>query len=109
MAALQITVNGTAQNVARLVSLSATMVTTSSIAPPNFTSNITNLVTLDNPVISATESLTNGFKFFENNIIRLVETPTPISTVVHLQSGVASPRATTGVDGGAPVSKESWE
>ena len=109
MAALQITVNGTAQNVARLVSLSAPMVTTSSIAPPNFTSNITNLVTLDNPVISATESLTNGFKFFENNIIRLVETPTPISTVVHLQSGVASPRAPTGGGGGAPVSKESWK
>ena len=109
MAALQITVNGTAQNVARLVSLSAPMVTTSSIAPPNFTSNITNLVTLDNPVISATESLTNGFKFFENNIVRLVETPTPMSTVVHLQSGVASPRAPTGGGGGEPVSKESWE
>ena len=109
MAALQITVNGTAQNVARLVSLSAPMVTTSSITPPNFMSNITNLVTLDNPVISATESLTNGFNFFQNNIVRLVETPTPITTVVHLQSGVASPRAPTGGGGGAPVSKESWE
>ncbi len=108
MAALQITVNGTAQNVARLVSLSAPMSAPSSIATPNFMSNITNLVTLDSPVISATESLTNGFKFFENNIVRLVETPTPITTVVHLQSGVASPRATTG-SGGAPVSKESWE
>ena len=109
MAALQITVNGTAQNVARLVSLSAPMSAPSSIATPNFTSNITNLVTLDNPVISATESLTNGFKFFENNIIRLVDTPAPITTVVHLQSGVASPRATTGGGGGEPVSKESWE
>lgn len=109
MAALQITVNGTAQNVARLVSLSAPMSSPSNIAMPNFTSNITNLVSLDNPVISATESLTNGFKFFENNIVHLVETPTPITTIVHLQSGVASPRATTGGGGGEPVSKESWE
>ena len=108
MAALQITVNGTAQNVARLVSLSDPMTAPSSVTPPNFISGITNLVTLDNPVISAAESLTNGFKFFENNIVRLVETSTPMTTVVHLQSGVASPRAPTG-GGGEPVSKESWE
>lgn len=109
MAALQITVNGTAQNVARLVSLSDPMAAPSSVTLPNFISGITNLITLDNPVISATESLTNGFKFFENNIVHLVETPTPITTVVHLQSGVASPRAQTGGAPAAPTSKESWE
>lgn len=98
MAALQITVSGTAQNVARLISLSTPMAAPGSITTPNFISAFTNLITMDNPVISAAASLTNGSKFFENNITKLV-----------VVEGFGTSPAGGGGGASEPVSKESWE
>lgn len=110
MAALQIQVSGVAQNVARLISVeSPTTAPTTLSSTTNFISNVTNLITVDNPVVSASSVLVNGNKFFENNITNLVEVTAPDLSVVHLQSGVASPRAQTGGAPAAPTSKESWE
>lgn len=97
MAALQITVGGTAQNVARLISLSAPVAAPSSITTPNFISAFTTLIDVDNPVISAAASLTNGSKFLENNITKLVV----------VEGFGTSPG--TGGGSSEPVSKESWE
>jgi len=108
MAALQIQVSGVAQNVARLISVESPITAPTTLSSTtNFISSVTNLITVDNPVVSPTSVLINGNKFFENNITRLVEIPSPNLNIVHLEGGVASPRATTG--GGTPVSKESWE
>ena len=98
MAALQITVNGTAQNVARLISLSPPVTTPSSITTPNFISAFTTLIDVDNPVISAAASLTNGSKFLENNITNLV-----------VVQGFGTSPGTGGGGSSEPVSKESWE
>jgi len=110
MAALQMTVSGTAQDVANLV------VTTTPVSSPTFLqgatffgNNVTNLVVTSDPVTSPEFLQIDGGKLFEENITNLVEVTAPYLDIVHLQGGVASPRAQTGGGASEPVSKESWE
>lgn len=98
MAALQMTVSGTAQDVNNLI------VTTTPVSSPVFLqgatffgNNVTNLVATSDPVTSPEFLQIDGGKFFEENITNLVI----------IEGFGTSP----GTGGGAsePVSKESWE
>ena len=111
MAALQMTVSGTAQDVDNLI------VTTTPVSSPTFlqgatflANNVTSLISTSDPVTSPEFLQIDGGKLFEENINRLVEVSAPKLDIVHIQSGVASPLAPTGGGGSSePVSKESWE
>ena len=109
MAALQMTVSGTAQDVDNLI------VTTTPVSSPTFLqgatffgNNVTNLTVANNSIAGVDFLQIDGGKLFEENINRLVEVSAPECDIVHVQSGVASPLAPTGGTS-EPVSKESWE
>ena len=109
MAALQMTVSGSAQNVNNLI------ITTTPVSTPTFLqgatflgNNVTNLTVANNSVAEIDFLQIDGGKLFEENINRLVEVSAPECDIVHVQSGVASPLAPTGGTS-EPVSKESWE
>lgn len=99
MAALQMTVSGTTQDVDNLV------VTTTPVSSPVFLegatffgNNVTNLVTTSDPVTSPEFLQIDGGKFFEENITNLV-----------VIQGFGSSPSSGGGGVSEPVSKESWE
>ena len=109
MAALQMTVSGSAQDVNNLI------ITTTQMSTPTFLqgatfleNNVTNLTAANNSIAEVDFLQIDGGKLFEENINRLVEVSAPECDIVHVQSGVASPLAPTGGTS-EPVSKESWE
>ena len=97
MAALQITVGGTAQNVARLITTTAPMNAPSSLSGVNFVgSNITKLIDTSPPITTAA-FLANPNNFLGDNITNLI-----------IVEGLGT---SPGGGGGSsePASKESWE
>lgn len=97
MAALQIEVNGTAQNVARLISTDAPMNSASSLAGVNFLAgSVTNLINIPAPMTS-TAFLASDVNFLGSSI----------SNLVVVEGFGTSPAGGGGAS--EPVSKESWE
>ena len=98
MAALQIEVNGTAQNVARLISTDAPMNSPSALLGVNFLAgSVTNLVDIIVPMTS-TAFLASDANFLGGSISNLV-----------IVEGFGTSPATGGGGSSDPVSKESWE
>lgn len=98
MAALQMTVSGTAQDVDNLI------VTTTPVSSPTFLqgatffgNNVTNLTVANNSIAGADFLQIDGGKLFEENITNLVI----------IEGFGTSPG--TGGGSSEPVSKESWE
>lgn len=99
MAALQMTVSGTAQDVDNLV------VTTTPVNSPVFLqgatffgNNVTNLVATSDPVTSPAFLQIDGGKLFEENTTNLV-----------VIQGFGTSPSSGGGGGSEPVSRESWE
>ena len=101
MAALQMTVSGTTQDVDNLI------VTTTPVSSPTFLqgatffgNNVTDLTVANNSIAGVSFLQIDGGKLFEENTTRLV-----------IMEGLGTFPSSGGGGGGAsePVSKESWE
>jgi len=99
MAALQMTVSGTAQDVDNLIITQHPVHSTNFLQGATFFgNNVTNLVAVDRPEVGPGFLQIDGGKFFEENTTRLV-----------IVEGFGHSPSTGGGGASEPVSKESWE
>ena len=110
MAALQITVSGTAQDVAALHLVEPTLSSPTTLVGGNqfFSQNISALHLVE-PTLSSPTTLVGGNQFFSQNISALHLVEPTLSSAGFLQVVAFSKFGQPLPTGGAAVSKESWE